>query len=255
MSERPFLKVQKLLCGLFKLNQSFPGILGANPSFSGVLDVKFDVFGHGFGLAQLAVGVIGLGTVIAGGGLYAVKHHQRATSKFFKSLLVTSENKLSNIPSVLSRGQMTVGVDKQPIHKLNLHGAYKSVALIGANRSGKTVFLSNSILNDMFPWWYRYCFPPRGLFLTGSQDSPTFKDWFKDQIATTEKVNPVAAVSDLLSQRRQEQRVRVFLFKMFRFSLPAFLLPQPAIIVIDQAEELLRAYRADFLVGLYNLVK
>lgn len=237
------------------MNKSFPIILDANPSFSGVLDAKFDLFGHGIGLAQLAVGVIGLGTVIAGGGLYAVKHHQRATSKFFNSLLAISENKLSNIPSVLSRGPMTVGVDKQPMHKLKLHGAYKSVALVGAIRSGKTIFLSNAILNDMFPWWYRYCFPPRGLFLTGSQKATNIDAWLKNQIATTVKDDPWAAVADLLSQRRQEQRLRLFLFRMFRFSLPAFLLPQPAIIVIDQAEKLLRAYRADFLVGLYNLAK
>jgi hypothetical protein len=35
----------------------------------------------------------------------------------------------------------------------------------------------------------------------------------------------------------------------------AFLAPQPTIIVVDQAEELLRAYGADFLIGVYNLVK
>ena len=150
---------------------------------------------------------------------------------------------------------MTVGVDKQPIQKLNLYGAHKSVALIGANRSGKTIFLSNTILNDMVPWWYRYVFPPRGLFLTGSKKATNIDAWLKNQIATTEKNDPWAAMADLLSQRRQEQRVRLFLFKMFRFSLPAFLLPQPAIIVVDQAEELLRAYRADFLVGFYNLAK
>ena len=66
---------------------------------------------------------------------------------------------------------MTVGVDKRPTHKLNLLSAHNSVALIGANRSGKTTFLSNDILNDMFPWWYRYVFPPRGFFLTGSETS------------------------------------------------------------------------------------
>jgi hypothetical protein len=227
-----------------------------NPSFSGVLDAKFDVFGHGIGLSQLDVGVIGLGTVIAGGGLYAVKHHQRATSKFLNSLLATSENKLSKIDySVLSRAQMTVGVDKQPIHKLNLRGAYKSVALIGANRSGKTIILSNAILNGMFPWWYRFVFPPRGLFLTGSQKAATIDAWLKNQIATTEKDDPWSAMADLLSQRRQEQRLRLFLHKSLKNLLPGFLKPQPSIIVVDQAEELLRAYRADFLVGFYNLAK
>ncbi len=36
--------VKKLLCDLFKLNKSFPIILDANPSFSGVLDAKFARF-------------------------------------------------------------------------------------------------------------------------------------------------------------------------------------------------------------------
>jgi len=232
-------------------------ILSSAPAKVGnIFDEKFDIFGHGIGLAQLAVGVLGLGTLVAGGGLYAVKHHQRATSKFFSSLLATSENKLSKIDySVLSRGQMTVGVDKQPIHKLNLGNAFKSVALVGDNRSGKTIFLAHCILNDMFPWWYRYVFPPRGLFLTGSQKASTIDGWLKNQIATTEKDDPWSAVADLLSQRRQEQRVRLFLHKSFKNMLPPFLKPQPAIIVVDQAEELLRAYRADFLVGFYNLAK
>jgi hypothetical protein len=150
---------------------------------------------------------------------------------------------------------MTVGIDKQPIHKLNLRDAFKSVALVGDNRSGKTIFLANSILNDMFSWWYRYVFPPRGLFLTGSQKSPTIDAWLKNQIATTEKDDPWSTMADLLSQRRQEQRMRLFLHKSLKNMLPAFLKPQPAIIVVDQAEELLRAYRADFLVGFYNLVK
>ena len=204
----------------------------------------------------MAVGVLGLGSLVAGGGLYAVKHHQRATNKFFQSLLTNSEDELTKIRySVLPRGSMTVGVGRDPIKKLNLRDAYRSVALVGDNRSGKTIFLSNTILNDLFPWWYRYVFPPRGLFLTGSQKPPTIDAWLKNQIATTEKDDPWSAVADLLSQRRREQRVRQFLLKVFKTRLPAFLMPQPAIIVVDQAEELLRAYRADFLVGFYNLAK
>ena len=150
---------------------------------------------------------------------------------------------------------MYVGVAREPIKTLNLRKSFKSVALLGDNRSGKTVFLANSILHDMFPWWYRYFCPPRGLFLTGDQTAPSVRDWLKGQITTTEKDNPWSAVMDLLGQRREEQRVRVFLPTVFKTHLPVFLKPQPAIIVVDQAEELLRAYRADFLVGFYNLAK
>jgi hypothetical protein len=89
------------------------------------------------------------------------------------------------------------------------------------------------------------------LCLPGSQKAATIDAWLKNQIATTEKVDPWS----LLSQRHQEQRLRLFLVKVFKTTLPAFLLPQPVIIVVDQAEELLRVYRADFLVGFYNLVK
>jgi hypothetical protein len=60
-------------------------------------DEKFDIVGHGIGPAQLAVGALGLGSLVIGDGLYAVKHHQRATNKFFQSLLDTSKNKLSKI--------------------------------------------------------------------------------------------------------------------------------------------------------------
>lgn len=215
-------------------------------------DEKVDVFE----LSQLAVGVLSLGSLLVGGGFYVVRQHQRATSRFFKSLLVISKSKLSKIDySVLPRGHMSVGIDNEPVKKLNLHRSFNSVTLVGDNRSGKTVYLANVILNEMYPWWYRYLCPPRGLFLTGDQQSPTIDSWLKDQIGTTEKDCPWSAIMDLLSERREEQRVRAFLHGVFKSKLPTFLMPQPAIIVVDQAEELLRAYRADFLVSFHSLAK
>jgi hypothetical protein len=200
--------------------------------------------------------VLGIGSLVAGCGLYAVKHHHRAMDKFFQSLSDRSKNKLKRIKfSVLPRGDMYVGIGKEPIKRLDLHSASKSVALKGDNQCGKTIFLSSTVLNEMFPWWYRYFFPPRGLFLTGSKSPATVDAWLKNQIATTEKEDPWSAVADLLNQRSKEQRIRMFLLTVFKTKLPVFLQPQPAIIVVDQAEELLRAFRAEFLVRIYDLVK
>jgi hypothetical protein len=49
--------------------------------------------------------------------------------------------------------------------------------------------------------------------------------------------------------------MRRLLFEVFKTSLPCFLRPQPAILVIDQTDLLLCAYRADFLVRLSTLTK
>ena len=195
--------------------------------------------------------------LVGGVGLFAVKYHQRATNKFFSSLLTTSNRKLSRIKkfSYLSRGPMFVGNGEVPINSLDLRDSFKAVAVIGANRSGKTVFISNYILRDMFPWWYRFFFPPRGLFLIGNQKHPTIDGWLRNQISTTAKDDPWSAISDLLTKRRNEQRVRLFLQNVFNSKVPKFLEPQPAIIIVDQAEELLKAYRANFLVAFYDLAK
>jgi hypothetical protein len=62
-------------------------------------------------------------------------------------------------------------------------------------------------------------------------------------------------LEDLILKRFEDQRIRVFLHTLLKDKLPAFLKPQPTIIIVDQAEELMRAYGADFLVSIYNLVK
>ena len=69
------------------------------------------------------------------------------------------------------------------------------------------------------------------------------------------KDDPWSAINDLLIKRRNEQRGRLFLQNVFNSKVPKFLEPQPAIIIVDQAEVLLKAYRANFLVAFYDLAK
>lgn len=88
----------------------------------------------------------------------------------------------------------------------------------------------------------------------GSRNEATIADWLKVQISA-QKDNPLASLNDILYQRRSEQRIRVFLEDTYGPILPKVLRPQPSVIIVDQAEELLRAYRAEFLLFFYNLVK
>ena len=101
------------------------------------------------------------------------------------------------------------------------------MALVGDNRSGKTIFLCDTVLNSMFPWWYRFFLAPRGLFLTGAQKHPTIDAWLKNQIATNERNDPSSALADLLLQRRREQRIRHFPHKLFKDRVPDLWKPQP----------------------------
>lgn len=195
-----------------------------------------------------------LGAVVGGGLVDRRNHNQRTTTKFFQSLVIVSQDELSKINySALPREAMHSRGNQAPIQRLDVNDpAYNVVAFVGERRSGKTIFLANSILYDMFPWWFRVVCPPRGLYLTGTQYCKTIDAWLKSQIPTTSeaKENPWATVVHQLRKRREEQRVRRFLFSVFRTHWPVLLRPQPAIIVIDQAEQLLQSYRASFLVRL-----
>jgi hypothetical protein len=112
-----------------------------------------EIFGSGNGI-PLAVAVVGLGLVFI-----SLKNHRRTTNKFFSSLLTASRDRLSKIDTgtgnnfYLSRGPMFFGVraESTPFYDLALRDSYKALAVIGANRSGKTIFISNYILYGMFP--------------------------------------------------------------------------------------------------------
>jgi hypothetical protein len=194
---------------------------------------------------------IGFGLIVTGAFFSrAVRGTRR------RELACACDINLSKSSAVLPRSLMTVGRDKKVIERLNLFDkTFKFVVLIGDRRSGNTNFLSNNLMNDLSPWC-RYVLPPRGFFLNGSFYLPTIEDWLRTEIAVDiGKGDPWSGLVDVLSKIYQEQRLRLFLLKVFKTSLPSTLRPKPVILVVDQAEFLLRSYRADFLVGLSNLTK
>ena len=65
----------------------------------------------------------------------------------------------------------------------------------------------------------------------------------------------MGSVLDLVLKRYVEQRIRFFLYTLFGKRLPRLLKPQPTIIIVDQAEDLLRKYRGKFLLEFYKLAK
>ena len=201
-------------------------------------------FSHSLGIAQLAVSVVGL--LAVGGFAIGLQYRQRATSKFVTSLVTASELCLLGVKRYYPR---------QSTEQLDIFGANKSIVIVGGNRSGKTTFISRKIMHDMFPWWYRIFVIPRGIYLKGSRESDTAKEWLSSQLATDDKERPMASLLDLIGIRQRQQRIRIFLQESFGDYLPRPLRPQPAIIIVDQAEELLRAYRCDFLEQFYLLAK
>lgn len=129
--------------------------------------MKFDVFGNGIGIAQLFVGMLSVGVVGITGARVALQFHQRTTNKCLSSLFSVSsvnvsKHKLLKRESIINNGK-------------NSFDSYKSIALIGDNRCGKTVFLSQYIMKSWFPWYRRLLFPPRGLFLECVQWGPEMK--------------------------------------------------------------------------------
>ena len=75
--------------------------------------------------------------------------------------------------------------DYYPRHgaeQLDIFGADRSIAIVGANRSGTSVFVSLNILYDTFPFWRRLFSPPRGLFMQGSRSDATIDDWLKSEL-------------------------------------------------------------------------
>lgn len=80
--------------------------------------------------------------------------------------------------------------------------------------------------------------------------------WLKQQVSTLGKDDGKGTLMDLALDRYDEQKLRGMLMRTFGPAwLPKLLQPQPSIIIIDQAEELLRKHRAEFLSFFYLLIK
>ena len=130
----------------------------------------------------------------------------------------------------------------------------KSIIIYGPHRSGKSVYISHSILHNIYPFWFRLLFPPIGFFLVGDQRFKTTVDWLKTQISSNDKEDPIAALMDLIKQRASDQVITRFISTIFP-SCHRIFQPQPCVVIIDQAEELIRHHRADFMNTIFPLVK
>lgn len=180
----------------------------------------------------------GSGVVAAG-----VKwHNKRAAVKFYSSLMCISKTTMSDSYPYVQR---EISVSSYSNHAVIFQGPY---------RSGKTTFLAHSIL-QWYPWYLRPLFPPCGVFLQGNQTKESTLEWLKTQLSSTSAEDPVGSLVDLIGKRTEKQRFRVFLHTKFGDKLPMFLKPQPSLVIIDQAEELIRCYRTDFLRQIEPLVK
>lgn len=235
-----------------------PGTSPAAPEVTPFLGTTYIAsIGQAVGLYSLAVGTI---------CMIAIRR-ARAKTRILHSLLPKSGMKLSWLNyEVMPRDPLLRFAEKgrPPIctQRLDLYNADLPVVLVGDCRSGKTVYLANAIRNELYPWWRRFIFPYRGLYLptiSFVSRSRTITDWLNTSIITTATAamgrDAWSVIMDQVQRSYSDQWIRSLLVKLFPSQLPEFLRPQPTIIVVDDAEELLRAYRSHFLIQFGCLVR
>lgn len=179
----------------------------------------------------------------------SAKSRRRSTKKIFHHLLTKAEIHLSGPKYILARNTHLDSVS------LNLRTSRKPIVLVGDCRSGKTKFISHHIMYDYCSLWSRPFHFPRGLYLDGSQRSSNMTKWLSSQLPATNLHLPWATLSDWISDQYDGQKIRRTLHQIFKERLPSLLKPQPVTIVIDDAEELLRRHRAEFLLNFNDLVR
>jgi len=185
------------------------------------------VFDSGVAAAALLVGVASLTT----GGVAAIyKWTAYPLARPIRRLspLLRKVTQLPKAP--------VVPVDCQPYAALNED---KALILQGRNRDGKTTLLRTSL-----PWWHRLGpLAHYGLYLNGEAGTgvESFAQWQTTQLfgLTT---TAGGELQMMLQEYRESQRLRSLLQL---WKLPVA--PKPAIVLVDQFEELLKRYPSQAL--------
>jgi hypothetical protein len=188
------------------------------------------------GAATVGASVIGVGALARMAGIH------RANRKFSHSLIQIAHRQQRDASPFVSRGS--------PFPRVPTG---RATIFQGRHRDGKSITLSHTILTQWYPWHLRLLWPARGFYLEGSQTCETAQIWLSEQLATGSE-SPLTHIQDLVEMRAAQQRMRTLLLERMPW-LPSFCHPQPSVIIIDQAEELIRAHRAEFLVLVKELVR
>ena len=172
--------------------------------------------------AMLVVGVASL-LVTGGGAVYKWAAYPLARPIGRLSPLLRKVINLPNAP--------VLPVDSRPYAALKED---KALILQGRNEDGKTTLLRTSL-----PWWHRFGpLAHYGLYLNGehSRGVSSFAEWQTTQLfGRTTTSGSEMAMS--FYQYRERQWLRSFLQLL---QLPVA--PKPAIVIVDQFEELLKQY-------------
>ena len=177
--------------------------------------------------ASFGLNVLMAGIAMAGAG---------GAATLVKSRLYPAARPVGNLHQRLLRtsAHLARPVVKFDLNPYQLIHPRRALILQGRNQEGKT-----TLLRECIPWWRRFGpFAYRGLYLNGAQGKgvETFEKWLTTEMfgATTTRGCEIAFN---LVQYSESQ---VFRSVLERVGLP--IAPKPAIVVVDQFEELLKRF-------------
>ncbi len=177
--------------------------------------------------ASFGLNVLMAGIAMAGAG---------GAATLVKSRLYPAARPVGNLHQRLLRtsAHLARPVVKFDLNPYQLIHPRRALILQGRDQEGKT-----TLLRECIPWWRRFGpFAYRGLYLNGAQGKgvETFEKWLTTEMfgATTTRGCEIAFN---LVQYSESQ---VFRSVLERVGLP--IAPKPAIVVVDQFEELLKRF-------------